>query len=218
MRKMLLALFVAAAMVITVAPAQAVPIVIDFGTGIAGSGGTLFRDGADVWGSGIPIQIMNVQGSVVPGNFLTYGTAVGDGHIIPGTWASLAFDTRSATNFISITGYIPSLGVGDANNLVTLLSGTINSHGSTAQGLVSATGVDTKSPEVLRALGIPVETPFAFFGFSLHAGWIGTAPDEHGIAISTDIKNTSVPEPASMLLFGSGLVGLAGAVRRRLKK
>jgi len=47
--------------------------------------------------------------------------------------------------------------------------------------------------------------------------WIGLG-DTSIYAASPDVNLTLVPEPGSMVLFGTGLLGLAGLVRRKLKK
>jgi hypothetical protein len=51
-------------------------------------------------------------------------------------------------------------------------------------------------------------------------GWTGTWTSDFKLENVTGVKGvqTPVPEPISMLLFGTGLVAAGGYVRRRMKK
>jgi hypothetical protein len=61
-----------------------------------------------------------------------------------------------------------------------------------------------------KYIGVPV-LPFIFiFGFIVVSAFAGTD--------SGNINFLPVPEPASILLLGVGLVGLAGLGRKKLKK
>ena len=167
--------------------------VIDFGTGLLGSGGTITNTGASILGQDILIGAMVVQGT----------TSLDGTYVVN---ALLNFDTGA--NTISIVGDISSLGLsGD-----TFLDGSFTTYNYNVYPgpteVFDSIGPDTKSDALLRALGIPLDSDFGFFGFSIESA--------NGTVTSTDIINTSVvPVPAAAWLFGSGLLALLGISRRK---
>lgn len=180
---------------------------IDFGTGLAGTGGVFTLNGANATGTNIPIGVVTITGAPLNnGVFLVGGTCTGSG-TIGSPYGCLNFNT--ATNTLSITGSIPSLGIAPE----VLLSGTFTGFTANGNGLLNATGPDSKAADLLTAVGLS-GLPFSFFGFSLTSSPILTNPGTGSVS-STDIRNDAVPEPASVVLLGTILLGSCMALRRR---
>ena len=203
-----------AAVVLMAGSAQAATV-IDFTTGLAGEGGTISWDGTNLIGTDIPIGAVSIVGAPTGnGVFVVSGTASGQGGTGFGT---LNFDTSADNNFVTITGCIGALGVGTDTGTcvpVDLMNGTFDGWTTNGHGLLNAFGPDTKSAELLAAIDWPADLPWTFFGFSLTTDTM--TPDGTPFAvISTDVKNTAVPEPATMMLLGTGLLAAFRARRRQ---
>jgi hypothetical protein len=193
----LLTLFV---VLVFAAPARSSPI-IDLRTGTTGAGGTLtIAPDGNVTGTNIPLGLIEIAGMGSPYDGV-YGL----------TSTVLNFDTQA--NVITVTGAIPSFSITSTE----LLRGSFTSFSiaweTPTMGGFNGTGPDNKSEDLLTYLGLSPNQPFEFFGFTL--GFSGAGSGSPYTVISTDIVNTAVPEPASLLLLGTGLLALASFSRKR---
>ena len=219
-KQVAIAMFAVAALA---APASAATV-IDFATGFGtGSGGNVYMVGDDYVGENIPIGRLLVEGAANSGEYLVRGSATGASATF-GTrsiFGDLDFDTR--TGEITISGCVPALGVGadpgDAtcDSIELLLGGTLTGFLDPfgENKFVALAAVDFKNAELLAMLGIDPNTPFALQGSVLTGDPFGQGLANSQASVSTDVANTAVPEPATMMLLGTGLLAAFRARRKQ---
>jgi hypothetical protein len=78
-------------------------------------------------------------------------------------------------------------------------------------GTQTVTG--TTGPEETTAIGLPTDSYILAF-LNLNGSWSATA--NSGAILETGSPRVITPEPASLILLGTGVIGMAGIMRRRL--
>ena len=198
----------AIAMLSMAATASAAPV-IDFSTGIAGQGGNITQVGVNLIGTNIPIGAVTFAGGTPSNNglvSLVTGTAVGSGP--GGPFGDFDFNTQTGT--FSIVGCITSLGIPCGT---TLASGTIGSFVNLGTGILFQGGSYTVNALLAAAAGLPAAPYTIPTGSSFTVGFVN-GPNG-SMVTSTDLPLTPVPEPATMMLLGTGLLAAFRARRRQ---
>ncbi len=197
-------------------PAHAIPILDFFVVG----GGTISYGGGTTPLVGTGVQAFAVVGTGTPSNAGVPQACVGcvldftTGNFIssgPSSW------TFSGGGTIAITGTIPFIGIGTST---TLLTGSFTSNPVVIQGPLGLRALvagfsDTKNQTLTDFFGLPN----ASFGGLVNLSFAAPGNPASGFTstavLSGDVANSPVPEPGTLLLIGSGLVGIGVGARRR---
>lgn len=204
------------------APVQADPI-LDFAVGFPTPGSISYAGGPTPL-VGTNIQVDNVIGGDTPSNngvLLVLSNAT-----LKFTTGNFSGSTANTWDFsgggaISLVGGVPALLIPDGTTLFSgsFLPAMVATLGTTFK-IAGAAFSDLKNPDLVAFYGLPSGISYAG-NFNISFNTAASSPPaafSSTSLLSGDITNTPIPEPASLTLVGSAMIGLASFARRRLFK
>lgn len=172
----------------------------------------LFAGGTWSWAGGVGSQLIaNSNTVLVNGNFLINAIAITSGGAIGGNGSVANPFTWGAGGGISISG------CGGPCFSGTFTSAQLGFNGGGGMTFVGNFIVGTVDPLLLAFLGLPANvTDFSgLMHMDINPAPVSFANGGQGFVGSGDIHLQPVPEPGTLAMFGSGLIGIAGVLRRK---